>query len=230
MKLFPEHFLWGGAIAANQVEGAWREGGKGLSISDVLPEGLFGRLDERGSDNEYLKDVAIAFYHRYPQDIALFAEMGFTCLRLSIAWSRIFPRGDEAAPNEAGLAYYDAIFAELAKHRIQPVVTLSHYEMPWALVKEYGGWENRQVITFFLHYARTVFQRYRHQVRLWLTFNEINLSLHAPQSGVGIPMESSPGEIYQAIHHQLVASSLTVKNCHAMIPGSRIGTIPLGGV
>ncbi|MFC6379106.1 6-phospho-beta-glucosidase [Tatumella terrea] len=230
MKLFPEHFLWGGAIAANQVEGAWREGGKGLSTSDVLPEGLFGRLDERGSDNEYLKDVAIDFYHRYPQDIALFAEMGFTCLRLSIAWSRIFPRGDEAAPNEAGLAYYDAIFAELAKHRIQPVVTLSHYEMPWALVKEYGGWGNRQVITFFLHYARTVFQRYRHQVRLWLTFNEINMSLHAPLTGVGIPMESSPGEIYQAIHHQLVASSLTVKTCHEMIPGARIGNMLLGGL
>ena len=230
MKLFPESFLWGGAIAANQVEGAWREGGKGLSTSDVLPEGIFGGLDERESEKEYLKDVAIDFYHRYPEDIALFAEMGFTCLRLSIAWSRIYPRGDEEAPCEAGLSYYDAIFAELEKHNIQPVVTLSHYEMPWALVKEYGGWGDRQVIAFFLRYAGTVFQRYGQRVRLWLTFNEINMSLHAPLTGVGIPMESTKGEIYQAIHHQLVASSLTVKACHEMCPGAKIGNMLLGGL
>ena len=139
MKLFPETFLWGGAIAANQVEGAWQEAGKGLSTSDVHPKGIFGGIDQRQPASGQLKDIAIDFYHRYPQDIALFAEMGFSCLRLSIAWTRIFPRGDETTPNEAGLAYYDKIFAELEQHGIQPMVTLSHYEMPWALVSEYGG-------------------------------------------------------------------------------------------
>lgn len=230
MKQFPETFLWGGAIAANQVEGAWRTAGKGMSTSDVLPQGIFGALDERQEEKEQLKDVAIDFYHRYPQDIALFAEMGFTCLRLSIAWSRIFPRGDESEPCEQGLAYYDGIFAELAKHHIQPMVTLSHYEMPWTLVKEYGGWGNRRVIDFFLHYARTVFTRYRQKVRLWLTFNEINMSLHAPLTGVGIASDSSLSDIYQAVHHQLVASSLAVKACHEIIPGAKIGNMLLGGL
>ena len=134
MNLFPKSFLWGGAIAANQTEGAWQEAGKGLSTSDVQPNGIFGGVDQRTSTQSHLKDIAIDFYHRYPQDIALFAEMGFTCLRLSIAWTRIFPRGDESEPNEAGLAYYDNLFTELEKYNIQPVVTLSHYEMPWALV------------------------------------------------------------------------------------------------
>src|SRR5690606_2498978 len=134
-----------------------------------------------------IKDVAIDFYHRYPEDIALFAEMGFSCLRVSIAWSRIFPQGDEQEPNEAGLAWYDKLFDELARHNIQPMVTLSHYEMPWGLVENYGGWGNRKVIAFFEHYARTVFSRYRDKVKLWLTFNEINMSLHAPMTGVGLP-------------------------------------------
>lgn len=230
MKAFPETFLWGGAIAANQVEGAWQEDGKGISTSDVQPHGVFGDVVERKSGDFGIKDVAIDFYHRYPEDIALFAEMGFSCLRVSIAWTRIFPNGDETQPNEAGLAYYDRLFDELAKHNITPMVTLSHYEMPWGLVKNYGGWGSRDVITFFERYARSVFARFKNKVKLWLTFNEINMSLHAPMTGVGLSEDSSKAEIYQAIHHQLVASALAVKACHEIIPDARIGNMLLGGL
>ncbi|MEG5549549.1 6-phospho-beta-glucosidase [Enterobacter wuhouensis] len=230
MKTFPDDFLWGGAVAANQVEGAYLEDGKGLSTSDVQPQGVFGPVVERVAGDSGIKDVAIDFYHRYPEDIKLFAEMGFSCLRVSIAWTRIFPNGDEQAPNEAGLAYYDKLFDELAAHDITPLVTLSHYEMPWGLVKQYGGWGSRQTITFFERYARTVFARYREKVKLWLTFNEINMSLHAPMTGVGLPETSSKGEVYQAIHHQLVASALAVKACHEIIPDARIGNMLLGGL
>ena len=230
MKTFPDDFLWGGAVAANQVEGAWLEDGKGLSTSDVQPQGVFGPVVERVAGDSGIKDVAIDFYHRYPEDIKLFAEMGFSCLRVSIAWTRIFPNGDEQTPNEAGLAFYDRLFDELATHDITPLVTLSHYEMPWGLVKQYGGWGSRQTITFFERYARTVFARYREKVKLWLTFNEINMSLHAPMTGVGLPETSSKGEVYQAIHHQLVASALAVKACHEIIPDAKIGNMLLGGL
>ena len=230
MKTFPDDFLWGGAVAANQVEGAWLEDGKGLSTSDVQPQGVFGPVVERVAGDSGIKDVAIDFYHRYPEDIKLFAEMGFSCLRVSIAWTRIFPNGDEQAPNEAGLAFYDRLFDELAAHDITPLVTLSHYEMPWGLVKQYGGWGSRQTITFFERYARTVFARYGEKVKLWLTFNEINMSLHAPMTGVGLPETSSKGEVYQAIHHQLVASALAVKACHEIIPDAKIGNMLLGGL
>ena len=230
MKTFPDSFLWGGAIAANQVEGAWREEGKGLSTSDMQPQGIFGPVVERVVGSKSLKDVAIDFYHRYPDDIRLFAEMGFSCLRVSIAWTRIFPNGDEQQPNEAGLAFYDRLFDELAAHNITPLVTLSHYEMPWHLVTQYGGWGNREVIGFFEHYARTVFARYRKKVRLWLTFNEINMSLHAPLTGVGLPETSIKSEVYQAIHHQLVASAWAVKACREINPDASIGNMLLGGL
>ncbi|CPR19485.1 6-phospho-beta-glucosidase [Brenneria goodwinii] len=227
---FPDNFLWGGAIAANQVEGAYLTDGKGLSTSDLQPQGVFGEIVERREGDSGIKDVAIDFYHRYPQDIALFAEMGFKCLRTSIAWTRIFPQGDEETPNEAGLAFYDRLFDEMAKHHIQPLVTLSHYEMPYGLVKNYGGWGNRQVIAFFERYARTVFQRFQHKVKYWLTFNEINMSLHAPFTGVGLPEDSDKAAIYQAIHHQLVASAKAVKACHEIIPDAKIGNMLLGGL
>lgn len=230
MKTFPEEFLWGGAIAANQVEGAYQEAGKGLSTSDVQPQGVFGPVIERVAGDHGIKNVAIDFYHRYPEDITLFAEMGFSCLRVSIAWTRIFPNGDEELPNEAGLAFYDRLFDELANQGITPLVTLSHYEMPWGLVKQYGGWGSRKVIGFFERYARTVFTRYQKKVKLWLTFNEINMSLHAPMTGVGLPETSSKAQVYQAIHHQLVASALAVKACHDIIPDAKIGNMLLGGL
>ncbi|EBA4959716.1 6-phospho-beta-glucosidase [Salmonella enterica] len=230
MTTFPDNFLWGGAVAANQVEGAYQEDGKGLSTSDVQPQGIWGPVVERVAGDSSIKDIAIDFYHRYPEDIKLFAEMGFSCLRVSIAWTRIFPNGDEREPNEAGLAFYDNLFDELAAYNITPLVTLSHYEMPWGLVKQYGGWGSRQAIGFFERYTRTVFARYKEKVKLWLTFNEINMSLHAPVTGVGLPETSSKGKVYQAIHHQLVASGLAVKACHEIIPDARIGNMLLGGL
>lgn len=230
MKLFPETFLWGGAIAANQVEGAWQEGGKGPSTSDMQPRGILGETRLRTTGDSNIKDIAIDFYRRYPEDIALFADMGFTCLRVSIAWTRIFPCGDENYPNEAGLAFYDKLFDELAKYNIKPLVTLSHYEMPWGLVEQYGGWGNRLTIGFFECYARTVFTRYRDKVKLWLTFNEINMALHAPLTGVGLPESSSEAEIYQAIHHQLVASARAVRSCHEIIQDASIGNMLLGAL
>ncbi|WP_127960367.1 glycoside hydrolase family 1 protein [Serratia microhaemolytica] len=229
-KLFPKHFLWGGALAANQVEGAYLTDNKGLSTSDMLPNGIFSPPVARQGNEFSLKDVAIDFYHRYQEDIALFAEMGFTTLRISIAWTRIFPHGDESEPNEAGLAWYDKLFDELARYNIQPLVTLSHYEMPWALVENYGGWGNRKLIAFFERYARTLFKRYGDKVKLWLTFNEINMSLEAPLTGVGLQEGCSITDIYQAIHHQLVASSLVVKACHELIPDAKIGNMLLGGL
>ncbi|MEL7290318.1 MAG: 6-phospho-beta-glucosidase [Pseudomonadota bacterium] len=227
---FPSDFLWGGAIAANQVEGHFDGDGKGLSTSDMLPKGILSPHQTRAQRGPGIKDVAIDFYHRYPQDIALFDEMGFNCLRLSIAWTRIFPNGDELEPNEAGLAYYDKIFDELAQYDIQPFVTLSHYEMPYALVENYGGWANRELITLFERYARTVFERYKNKVKLWLTFNEINMSLHAPFTGVGLAEKASEQDIYQAIHHQLLASAKAVNLCHQIIPDGKIGNMLLGAI
>lgn len=227
---FPKDFLWGGAIAANQIEGAHLSGGKGLSTSDIQPGGIFGGNVVRTPGDFNIKDLAIDFYHRYVEDIALFAEMGFTCLRFSIAWSRIFPQGDETIPNEEGLAFYDKVLDELEKYGITPLITLSHYEMPLGLVEHHGGWGNRSVIDCFEHYARTLFNRYGQRVKLWLTFNEINISLHAPFTGVGLPPESDKEAIYQAIHHQLVASALAVKACHELLPDARIGNMLLGAL
>ena len=230
MTTFPTNFLWGGAIAANQVEGAFNLDNKGLSTSDMLPNGILSPHQTRQQRGDGIKDLAIDFYHRYPQDIELFDEMGFNCLRLSIAWTRIFPNGDESEPNEQGLAYYDKIFDQLAEHNIQPFVTLSHYEMPYALVENYGGWGSRELITFFERYARTVFERYKDKVKLWLTFNEINMSLHAPFTGVGLQEQATEQEIYQAIHHQLVANAKAVNLCHQIIPDGKIGNMLLGAL
>ncbi len=230
MSEFPKNFYWGGAIAANQVEGGWNLDGKGITTSDVQPKGIFGGVIERKGDVGSIKDIAIDFYHRYPEDIQLFSEMGFTCLRTSIAWARIYPNGDEQAPNEAGLAYYDKLFDELLSHGISPMVTLSHYEMPWNLVTQYGGWGNRALIELFVNYAVTVFERFKEKVKLWLTFNEINMSLHAPLTGVGLHEGCSQTEIYQAIHHQLVASAIVVGKCHEIVPDAKIGNMLLGGL
>ncbi|MDC5757052.1 6-phospho-beta-glucosidase [Vibrio europaeus] len=230
MTTFPNHFLWGGAIAANQVEGSFNQDNKGLSTSDMLPNGILSPHQTHEQRTDGIKDLAIDFYNRYPEDIALFNDMGFNCLRLSIAWTRIFPNGDELEPNEEGLAYYDKIFDELAKYDIQPFVTLSHYEMPYALVENYGGWASRELITFFERYASTVFERYKDKVKLWLTFNEINMSLHAPFTGVGLEEDASEQAIYQAIHHQLVANAKAVKLCHQIIPDGKIGNMLLGAI
>ena len=171
-------FLWGGAVAANQYEGAWDEGGKGISVTDVMTKGDVNtpRKITAGvlPNEEYPNHFGIDFYHHYKEEIELFAEMGFKCFRLSIAWSRIFPHGDEEKPNEEGLAFYDNVFDECLKYGIQPVVTLSHFEMPYYLADHYGGWRDRRVIDFFLRYAKVCFERYHEKVKYWMTFNEIN--------------------------------------------------------
>ena len=227
---FPDNFLWGGATAANQFEGAYNEDGKGLSIQDVMPKGIMGPVtEEPTSDN--MKLIGINFYHRYKEDIKLFAEMGFKTFRMSIAWSRIFPNGDELEPNEKGLEFYDKVFDELAKYGIEPLVTLSHYETPLHLAKEYDGWTDRRLIGFFERYVRTVFTRYKDKVKYWLTFNEINSALHAPFMSAGImtPKEKlSKQDLYQAMHHELVASALAVKIGHEINPEFKIGCMILG--
>ena len=222
---FPAGFLWGGATAANQIEGGYAEGGKGLSIQDVMPRGIMApRVDRPTPDN--LKLEAIDFYHRYAEDIALFAELGFTVFRLSIAWSRIFPNGDDAEPNEEGLAFYDRVFEECAKHGIEPLVTLSHYETPLNLTEKYNGWVSRDLIGLYERYVRTVFERYRGKVTYWLTFNEINSVLHAPlmSGGIGTPKQQlSEQDLFQAAHHELVASALATRIAHEVLPGSQVG-------
>ena len=230
MIKFPENFLWGGATAANQFEGAYNEDGKGLSIQDVMPRGITGAPTEEPTEDN-MKLVGIDFYHRYKEDIKLFAEMGFKTFRLSIAWSRIFPNGDDKEPNEKGLEFYDKVFDELAKYGIEPLVTLSHYETPLALAKNYDGWVDRRLIGFFENYVRTVFTRYKDKVKYWLTFNEINSALHFPLMSAGIwtPKEKlSKQDLYQAMHHELVASALAVKIGHEINPDFKIGCMILG--
>ncbi|MDQ0719665.1 6-phospho-beta-glucosidase [Paenibacillus sp. W4I10] len=238
---FPENFLWGGATAANQLEGAYLEGGKGLTTVDLIPIGAnrwniaLGNLDsyEPKAEEFYPSHEAIDFYHRYKEDIALFAEMGFKCLRLSIAWARIFPNGDEAEPNEAGLQFYDDVFDELLKYNIEPVVTICHFDVPVHLVETYGGWKNRKMIGFFEKYATTLFNRYKNKVKYWMTFNEINMLLHLPYIGAGIVLQDGENKdqvLYQAAHHELVASALAVKACHEIIPGAQIGCMLAAGM
>ncbi|MEK4056769.1 6-phospho-beta-glucosidase [Paenibacillus sp. FSL F4-0087] len=241
LTAFPEKFLWGGATAANQLEGAYLEGGKGLTTVDLIPTGAnrfpiaLGNLDSyEPKDGEfYPSHEAIDFYHRYKEDIALFAEMGFKCLRLSVAWARIFPNGDDAEPNEAGLQFYDDVFDELLKYNIEPVVTICHFDVPVQLVETYGGWKNRKMIGFFETYAKTLFDRYKDKVKYWMTFNEINMLLHLPYIGAGIVLQEGENKeqvLYQAAHHELVASALAVKACHEIIPGAQIGCMLAAGM
>ncbi|NIY91955.1 MULTISPECIES: glycoside hydrolase family 1 protein [Vibrio] len=243
MRDFPEGFLWGGAIAANQVEGAWNVDGKGISTADVamyknnLSKGDYKKhntVDESQietamkstSTAEYPKRRGIDFYHRYEEDILLFSQLGLKALRFSIAWTRIFPNGDETHPNEAGLRYYDHIIDELIKHGIQPVVTLSHYEMPMYLVNEYGGWTSRKVIDFFENLCLTLFNRYKDKVKHWITFNEIDSIVRHPFSSGGIVphrFENVEQAVYDGLHHQFLASALAVKHCKNIIPDAQIG-------
>ncbi len=227
--VFPEGFLWGGAVAANQCEGAYNEDGKGLSIQDVLPHGLKGEITQVPTKDN-MKLVGIDFYHRYKEDIKLFAGMGFKVFRTSIAWSRIFPNGDEMVPNEKGLQFYDDLFDECLKYGIEPLVTISHYETPLHLARTYNGWANRRMIDFYEQYVRTIFARYGGKVKYWLTFNEINSVLHSPfmSGGICTPKEKLSEEaLYQAVHHELVASALATKIAHEMMPGAKIGCMIL---
>ena len=227
-------FLWGGATAANQCEGGYKEDGRGLANVDVTPQGkdrfpvLAGKMKMFECDDEhyYPAHEAIDMYHNYKEDIKLFAEMGFKCYRMSIAWTRIFPTGVEDVPNEEGLRFYDDVFNELLKYNIEPVVTLSHYEMPLNLVDKYGGWKNRKLIGFFEKYAKVVFERYKEKVKYWLTFNEMNTILHMTFIGGGITFKDEDNRreiIYQSIHNQFVANAKVTKLCHEINKDSLIG-------
>lgn len=230
---FRKDFLWGGAVAANQCEGGYKEGGKGLSLMDIVKAGSVNQKRTYSMDIEdgvyYPNQIGIDFYHRYVADIALFAEMGFKCFRTSIAWTRIFPRGDETEPNEAGLKFYDNVFDECLKHGIEPIVTISHYEMPLCLVKEYEGWSNRKLVDFYLHFCEVIFKRYQQKVKYWMTFNEINSVILIPElagtlcKDPKLRLEKS----IQAAHHQFLASARAVKLAHAINPTNQVGCMIL---
>ncbi|WP_028273954.1 6-phospho-beta-glucosidase [Atopococcus tabaci] len=233
-------FLWGGATAANQCEGGYNEGGRGLANVDVVPIGedrfpiITGKMKMFDFDDEhfYPAKEAIDMYHRYKEDIALFAEMGFNVYRLSIAWSRIFPKGDEAEPNEEGLKFYEELFKECQKYGIEPLVTITHFDVPMHLIKEYGSWRSREMINFYENLCRTLFTRYKGLVRYWLTFNEINVLLHAPFMGAGLYFEEGENEEqvkYQAAHHELVASALATKIAHEVDPENQVGCMLAAG-
>ncbi|AZV54242.1 6-phospho-beta-glucosidase [Bacillus sp. LNXM12-2] len=237
MMTLPKGFLWGGALAAHQFEGGWNEGGKGPSVVDVMTAGAHGvprQITETIEDNKfYPNHEAIDFYHRYKEDIAMFAEMGLKCLRTSIGWSRIFPKGDEAEPNEAGLQFYDDVFDELLKHGIEPVITLSHFEMPLHLAREYGGFRSRKVAEYFAKFAEVCFNRYKDKVTYWMTFNEINnkMDVNNPlflwtNSGVSVKEGENAKEImYQAGHHELLASAWAVAKGKEINPAFQIGAM-----
>lgn len=237
---FPEGFLWGGATAANQLEGGYNEGGRGLANVDVVPHGedrfpiITGQMKhlEFDDDHYYPAKEGIDFYYRYKEDIALFAEMGFKTFRLSIAWTRIFPKGDETEPNEEGLKFYEDVFKELRKYGIEPLVTITHFDMPIHLIREYGGWRNRKLIDFYENLVRVLFTRYKGLVKYWLTFNEINMILHAPFMGAGLVFEEGENQEevkYIAAHHELVASALATKIAKEIDPEIQIGCMLAAG-
>ena len=246
MYKFPEGFFFFFATAANQIEGGWNEGGKGWSVSDCARARF--NLDVKnydGHNNITSKDVEEAlanpqdivnypkrhgsdFYHRYKEDIALLAEMGFKVFRMSIAWSRIFPNGDDEFPNEEGLKFYDDVFDELLKYGIEPLVTMSHYEPPLNLVLKYDGWYSRKTVSFFEKYVKVICERYKNKVKYWLTFNEIDSIIRHPYTTGGLLKDKFEGKnfeevCYQAMHHQFVASALATKICHEIIPDSKVG-------
>ncbi len=240
MKTFREGFLWGGATAANQFEGGWNEGGKGIAIPDLCTNGTHTtskRFTEKLEEGTlYPSHEAIDFYHHYAEDIALFAEMGFKTFRMSIAWTRIFPTGMEDKPNEEGLAFYDRVFDECKKHGIEPLVTMSHYEMPYELAKVDNGWANRDCIDYFMHYAEVIFERYKDKVKYWLTFNEINvgtvhlgslisLSMFDENTNKVMEQADKPQLRFQGLHHQFVASAKAVKLAHDKYPQFLMGNM-----
>lgn len=241
VKRMPEGFLWGGAVAANQFEGGWNEDGKGPSIADMCTNGSPAHPKELTRtirpDRLYPSHEASDFYHHYEEDIALLGEMGFKAFRLSINWTRIFPTGEESKPNEKGLEFYDRVFACCAKYGIEPIVTISHYEMPYALVEKYNGWYSRELIGLYLRYCKVIFERYKNAVKYWLTFNEINagtnhalgamISLGTVQGYEG-PCVQAPSDLavrYQALHHQFVASAKAVFYAHAHYPQFKMGNM-----
>ncbi len=246
---FPKGFLWGGAVAANQCEGAYLEDGKGLCVPDMLLGGDVNTprtfLPKTDPTAFYPSHEAVDFYHHYKEDIAMFAEMGWNVFRFSINWGRIFPNGDDEEPNETGLKFYDDVIDECHKHGMEPLITLCHYEIPWNIVTKYNGFTDRRVIDLFVKYATTCFKRYKDKVKYWLTFNEINIACMG-EGGIGnlyglgmmdpedvnsdhrIPLnelKSNLQKTFEALHNEFVASALTVKAGHEINPDFMIGNM-----
>ncbi|MDU1054406.1 6-phospho-beta-glucosidase [Clostridium baratii] len=237
---FPKGFLWGGATAANQFEGAYNVDGRGLANVDVQPHGKDRFAISKGEremleleeDYYYPGLVAVDFYNNYKEDIKLLAEMGFKVFRMSIAWTRIFPNGDELEPNEAGLKFYESVFNECKKYKIEPLVTITHFDCPIHLIKTYGAWRSREMVTFYERLVTVLFNRYKGLVKYWLTFNEINMLLHLPFTGAGILLEKGENKeqlLYTAAHHQLIASALATKIAHEIDPEMQIGCMLAAG-
>ena len=240
---FPKGFYWGGATAANQLEGGWQEGGKGISCPDICTGGTATKSKritpvlEEGTF--YPSHDAIDHYHRFKEDIALFAEMGFKMYRFSIAWTRIFPNGDEDKPNEAGLKFYEELIDECLKYGIEPLITISHYEVPFNLTKKWNSWVDRRMIDCYLNFCRAIFTRYKGKVKYWLTFNEINSATTAMGAflGQGILNEIKemefmdqvdvPQNRFQGLHHQFIASALAVKMAHEIDPNYQVGCMQI---
>ncbi|WKD59612.1 family 1 glycosylhydrolase [Corynebacterium caspium] len=255
MSAFPPNFLWGGAISANQAEGAYDVDGRGLTKADVITGGArtverkITYIDSSGQPGElrnkradippgathavlpgyyYPSHEAIDFYHRYQEDIALFGKLGFKTFRLSISWSRIFPNGDETVPNAAGLEFYRKVFQECHKYGIEPLVTLSHFDTPLYLEEKYGGWNNRQMIDFYIHFAKTCFQEYRGLVKYWISFNEINHPLMIAELFREENEKAQFQAIYQQLHYQFVASARAVQLAHQIDPENTVGCMVAG--
>ncbi|MFW7371934.1 6-phospho-beta-glucosidase [Vagococcus fluvialis] len=237
---FRKDFLWGGATAANQCEGGFDQGGRGLANVDLAPAGLdrhqviAGEKKMFNFDDEhfYPAQNAIDMYTHFKEDIALFAEMGFKTYRLSIAWSRIFPKGDESEPNEEGLKFYEELFKECRKYNIEPLVTITHFDVPMHLVENYGSWRSRELVGFYENLCRVLFTRYKGLVKYWLTFNEINMLLHLPFMGAGIYFEEGENKEqvkYTAAHHELLASAIATKIAHEVDPENQVGCMLAAG-
>ena len=237
---FSKDFLWGGATAANQCEGGYNEGGRGLANVDVVPQGkdrfpvCLGMKEMLDFEEGYYypAQVGIDFYHHYQEDIKLFAEMGFKTFRLSIGWTRIFPNGDENEPNEEGLKFYENVFNECHKYGIEPLVTITHFDMPIHLIKKYGGWKNRELIEMYKKLVTVLFTRYKGLVKYWLTFNEINMILHMPFMGAGLMFKEGEDQKeakYIAAHNELVASAWATKIAHEIDSNNMVGCMLAGG-
>lgn len=239
IKYFPENFLWGGAIAANQTEGAWDKDGRGISNIDLIPHGtkrqdikLGYKKGELDQNEYYPSHTGIDFYHHYKEDIALLAEMGLKVFRTSISWSRIYPNGDEEMPNQAGINYYKDLFKACKQHGMELLVTLAHFDIPMSIVEKYNGWKNRETIDLYIKFAETCFNNFGEYVNYWIPFNEINVVLHSPFSGGGLYFDDSENReeiLYKAAHYMLVASAKAVRSCHRITPQAKIGCMIAGG-
>lgn len=245
---FPTDFLWGGAFAANQMEGAYDADGKGMCIADIneyvadipaekryngeISTDYIKAAINAGEDRIFPKRWGIDFYHTYKEDISLLKELGINAFRTSINWSRIFPKGTEKEPNEEGLKFYDNLFDELAKNGMEPMITISHYEMPLNLTLEYSGWYSREVIDFFLNYCKVIFDRYKEKVKYWIIVNQINLITAESFNHLGVAcdkVDNLEEAKYQAVHHELIASALATKYAHDTDPDCKIGCMLCGG-